>query len=227
MSWYRRFKNRKNCPPYDINGKDIEDLVQEYFDENELTYSRRWVDYRFDKAVLRVMRRTPYEFALDEIHTLFGTLTKLPEYYIELDYIRQELNWFRELINDDQKLIYTLDWLLDPTTRPIYFFLKYRSVYLKHVQTSSLFKPGSIVSLFPCDPDFGNVYYNNEDVTKVVAGSEKRGKIWESGGFSKHRIFGHQWATCTGESGQGNGFEPLHHPRFRSRTRTEGKRYEV
>ena len=120
MSWYRRFKNRKNRPAYDINGKDIEDLVQEYFDENELNYSRRWVDYRFDKAVLRVMRRTPYEFALDEIHTLFATLTPLPEYYIELDYIRQELNWFRELIDNDQELIYTLDWLLDPTTRPIY-----------------------------------------------------------------------------------------------------------
>lgn len=227
MSWYRRFKNRKNCPPYDIDGKDIENLVQEYFEENELNYSRRWVDYRFDKAVFRVMRRTPYEFALDEIHTLFGTLTKLEGYYIELDYIRQELNWFRELINDDQELIYTLDWLLDPTTRPIYFFMKYRSVYLNHVQTSSLFKQGSIVSLFPCDPDFGNIYYNNEDVTKVVAGSEKRGKIWESGGFSKHRIFGHQWARCTGESGQGNGFVPLNHPRFKSRTRTEGKRYEI
>ena len=227
MSWYRRFKNRKNRPAYDINGKDIEDLVQEYFDENELNYSRRWVDYRFDKAVLRVMRRTPYEFALDEIHTLFATLTPLPGYYIELDYIRQELNWFRELINNDQELIYTLDWLLDPTTRPIYFFMKYRSVYLNHVQTSSLFKPGSIVSLFPCDPEFGNVYYNSEDVTKVVAGSEKRGKIWESGGFSKHRIFGHQWAKCTGEPGQGNGFEPLNHPRFKSRTRPEGNRYEV
>ena len=68
MSWYRRFKNRKHCPPYDINGNDIEDLVQEYFDENELNYSIRWVDYRFDNTVLRVMRRTPYEFALDEIH---------------------------------------------------------------------------------------------------------------------------------------------------------------
>lgn len=227
MSWYRRFKNRKNRPAYDINGKDIENLVQEYFDENELNYSRRWVDYRFDKAVLRVMRRTPYEFALDEIHTLFATLTPLPEYYIELDYIRQELNWFRELIDNDQELIYTLDWLLDPTTRPIYFFMKYRSVYLKHVQTSSLFKSGSLVSLFPCDPEFGNIYYNNEDVTKVVAGSEKRGKIWESGGFSKHRIFGHQWARCTCEPGQGNGFKPLDHPRFKSRTRKEGTRYEV
>ena len=227
MSWYRRFKNRKYRPGYDINGKQIEDLVQEYFDENELTYSRRWVDYRFDKAVLRVMRRTPYEFALDEIHTLFATLTPLPEYYIELDYIRQELNWFRELIDNDQELIYTLDWLLDPTTRPIYFFMKYRSVYLNHIQTSNLFKPGLLVSLFPCDPDFGNVYYNNEDVTKVVAGSEKRGKIWESGGFSKHRIFGHQWARSKGELGQGNGFEPLDHPRFKSRTRKEGTRYEI
>jgi len=227
MSWYRRFKNRKNCPSYDINGKDIENLVQEYFDENELTYSRRWVDYRFDKAVLRVMRRTPYEFALDEIHTLFGTLTKLDGYYIELDYIRQELNWFRELITNDHELVYTLDWLLDPTTRPIYFFMKYRSVYLNYVQTSSLFKPGSLASLFPCDPNFGDVYYNNQDVTKVVAGSEKRGRIWESGGFSKHRIFGHQWARCTGEAGQGNGFEPINHPRFKQRTRSNGSRYEV
>ena len=120
MSWYRRFKNRKHCPPYDINGKDIENLVQEYFNENELTYSRRWIDYKFDNTVLRVMRRTPYEFALDEIHTLFATLTPLPGYYIELDYIRQELNWLKELtVNDD--MIYTLDWFLH-STRPIYFF---------------------------------------------------------------------------------------------------------
>jgi hypothetical protein len=227
MSWYRRFKNRKYCPPYDINGKDIEDLVQEYFDENELNYSRRWIDYRFDKAVLRVMRRTPYEFALDEIHTLFATLTPLPSYYIELDYIRQELKWFRDLIDDDNELVYTLDWLLDPTTRPIYFFLKYRSAYLNYIQTSNLFRKRSLVSLFPCDPDFGNVYYNNDDVTKVVAGSEKRGNIWQSGGFSKHRVFGHQWARSTSLPGHGAGFEPINHPRFKTRIRTKGKRYEI
>ena len=87
MSWYRRFKNRKYREYYEITGKQIEDLVQEYFDENELNYSRRWMDYRFDNTVFRVMRRTSYEFALDEIHTLFATLSPLPEYHIDLNYI--------------------------------------------------------------------------------------------------------------------------------------------
>lgn len=218
MSWYRRFKNRKNCPPYNINGKDIEDLVQEYFDEDELTYSRRWVDYKFDNTVLRVMRRTPYEFALDEIHTLFATLTPLPGYYIELDYIRQELNWLQELTRNDD-MIYTLDWFLH-SNRPIYFFMKYYHIYMKYFLSN--WGDGKLMSCFPCDPEFGDYYYNNLDVTKVVVGSEKRGKIWSKvGGMSKHRIFGHQFAYTKNHT-----LYPITHPRFKCRTKENG-RYEV
>jgi len=233
MSWYRRFKNRRSRPAYEINGKDIENLVQEYFPENELRYSRRIIDYKVDSLIIRVIRRTPYEFALDEIHTLFATLSPLPEYYIELDYIRQELNWFRTMIRNDDELIYTLDWLFNPGSRPIYYFLKYRNILLNHGLSSGLFAPGRLFSMFPCDPEFGNVYYNNEDITKVVAGSEKRGKLWESGGFSKHRIFGHQWARCKKVSARGNargenqGFYPVIHPRFKRRVRMDKKRYET
>jgi hypothetical protein len=220
MSWYRRFKNRKNRPYYEIDGSQIENLVEEYFEQDELNYSRRWIDYRFDNTVLRVMRRTPYEFALDEIHTLFATLSPLPKYYIELDYIRQELNWFRELIKNES-MIYTLDWFLY-STRPVYFFMKYYHIYMKYVQSSNLFREGEIISCFPCDPEFGNIYYNDENVTKVVAGSEKRGKIWTSvGGMSKHRIFGHQWAKVKNHK-----FEPMEHPKFKSRIKTNG-RYDI
>jgi hypothetical protein len=218
MSWYRRFKNRKYREYYEITGKQIEDMVQEYFDENELNYSRRWMDYKFDNTVFRVMRRTSYEFALDEIHTLFSTLSPLPEYHIDLDYIRQELKWFREFVLDSD-LIYTMDWLLHPTTRPTYFFMKYYHIFMKHVQTSNLFREGEIVSCFPCDPEFGDVYYNDEDITKVVVGSEKRGKIWASvGGMSRHRIFGHQWARVVNHQ-----FEPMIHPRFKCRTKENGR----
>lgn len=217
MSWYRRFKNRKHRPYYEISGKELENIVEEYFPSDELNFTCRWVDYRFDNTILRVMRRTPYEFAIDELHTLFRTLTPLPEYYIELDYVRQELLWLRELtVNYD--MIYTLDWFLN-STRPIYFFMKYYHIYMKHFLCN--WENDKLISCFPCDPEFGNCYYNNKDVVKVVAGSEKRGKIWSKvGGLSKHRIFGHQFAYT-----KNNRLNPITHPRFRCRTKENG-RYE-
>jgi hypothetical protein len=220
MSWYRRFKNRKIGPGYEINGKDIENLIQEYFKENELNYSRRWVDYRFDNTVLRVMRRTPYEFALDETHTLFATLTSLPNYYIELDYIRQEVNWLHDLVKDSD-IINTLDWFLE-SPRSVYFFIKYYHLFVKEVLSSNIFREGNIISGFPCDPKFGEFYYQDLDISKVIIGSEKRAKMWTNKfGMSKHRIFGHQWAVVKDHK-----FEPLIHPRFRSRVKTKGK-YDI
>jgi len=207
MSWYRQFKNRNHCPYYEISGEELENIVGEYFKVDELSYTRRWIDYKFDTTVLRIMRRTPYEFAIDELHTLFQTLTPLPQYYIDLSYIRQELLWLKELTINDT-IIYTLDWFLN-STRPIYFFMKYYHIYIKYFLEN--WEDNKLVSCFPCDPEFGNYYYNNKDISKVVIGSEKRSKIWcKFIGMSKHRILGHQFAYTKNKK-----LQPITHPRFK------------
>jgi hypothetical protein len=219
MSWYRRFKNRKNRPYYEITGSTIEKLIQEYFPENELYYSCRWRDYTFNNTTMRVLRRTPYEFALDETHQLFSSLLTKPDYYIELDYIRQELSWLRELLNDNQ-IIYTKEWFLE-SQRPVYFFMKYYNLYMKYFLEN--WKDGEIFSCFPIDPKFNEIYHTSEDPSKVVAGCEKRSKMWTKiSGYSKHRIFGHQFAKIMNHK-----LEPLIHPRFKTRKVVDGKRYDT
>jgi hypothetical protein len=219
MTWIRRFKNRKNRPYYEIDGVQIENLVQEYFPENELNYSRRWIDYNFEITALRVLRRTPYEFALDEIHFLFMTLTSFPEYYIDLDYLRQEMNWLRIFLNDNQ-IIYTLDWFLE-SDRPTYYFLKYLKAFKNNFFINNFWE-GKIFSGFPCDPKFGEFYFSDQDNSKVVSGSEKRSYMWNKFvGFGNHRIFGHQWAKV--KNGK---LEPIIHPRFKSNLKRTGK-YDI
>ena len=91
---------------------------------------------------------------------------------------------------------------------------------MKHFLSN--WEDGKLMSCFPCDPEFGDYYYNDLDVTKVVVGSEKRGKIWSKvGGMSKHRIFGHQFAHTKNHT-----LDPITHPRFKCRTKENG-RYEV
>lgn len=215
MSWYRRFKNRKNNVPYEIDGAKIENLISEYLPEEELTYSCRWREYSLGNTTLTILRRTPYEFALEEIHTLYSIVTSNPGYYVEIDYIRQELSWLRDLVGKD-KIIYTHEWILDQE-RSIYFFKKYTSFYKKYFFQN--WKDGTIFSGFPLDPNFVDVYYNSENTSEVVAGTEKRSKLWSKYfGFSKHRIFGHQFAKVINSK-----LEPLNHPMFKNVSTTKIK----
>ena len=221
MTWYRRFKNRKHCPPYEINGKDIENLVQEYFPENELDYSCKKRQYVFNTTRMVVIRRTPYEFALDETHLLFETLTPVSGYYIELDYIRQELSWLRELLKDNQ-IIYSKEWFVDSGSRSaVYYFIKYNKLYQEYFLKN--WKDGTIFSCFPIDPIFPDTYFTSPDPSKSIIGTEKRSKMWKTlGGYSKHRIFGHQFARLKNQK-----LEPMIHPRFKTRKIIEGKKYDI
>lgn len=222
MSWIRRFKNRKNKPYYEISGETLENIAQEYFPENEISVSKRWMDYHIDITHLRVLRRTPYEFAIDEIHTLFQTLTEFNDYYIDLNYIRQELNWLRELL-EGEEMVYTLDWFLETEDRPEYHFLKYIKCYKKTFY-SNPFWEGKVISGFPCDPSFSDAYfYCNGNVESVVIGSEARSRMWERFcGFSHHRIFGHQFGRV-----QNGKLQPLNHPRFKSREVKDKQKYDI
>ena len=221
MSWYRRFKNRKHCPSYEIDGKTIENLVLEYFPENELKYSCKKRNYVFDNTRMSVLRRSAFEFALDEIHSLFETISPVAGYYIELDYVRQELSWFRELMKDSD-IIYTKEWFVTAgVKRPIYYFMKYQELYFKYFLSN--WKDGDIFSVFPIDPVFPDTYFTSIDASKEVAGTEKRAKMFKNrGGYSKHRIFGHQFATLKNHK-----LEPMVHPRFKSRKGVEGKKYDI
>jgi hypothetical protein len=207
MSWYRKFKNQKNKTPYEISGAKIEEIISEYLPEEELHYSCRWRDYSLENTTFSILRRTPYEFALEEIHMLYSIVSTTPGYHVEIDYIRKELSWFRDLIGKN-KLIYTAEWILDEE-RSIYFFKKYTTFYKKYFFEN--WSDGAIFSGFPLDPNFDEVYYTSEDVSNVVSGSEKRSKIWARYfGMSKHRIFGHQFAKLINHK-----LEPLEHPCFR------------
>ena len=206
MTWYRRFKNRKNKPPYEISGAEIDKIISEYLPEKELVYSCRWRDYTLENTTFSILRRTPYEFALKEIHDLYAIISSHPDYYVELDYIRQELSWFRYLIGDNE-IIYTAEWMLNEE-RSIYFFKKYTTFYKKYFFEN--WKDGDVFSGFPLDPTFDDVYFDREDISNVVMGSEKRAKIWSRYfGMSKHRIFGHQFARVINHQ-----LSPLCHPKF-------------
>lgn len=211
MSWYRRFKNRKNRPSYEIDGSEIDKIIAEYLPEKELTYSCRWRDYTFENTTFSILRRTPYEFALKEIHELYAIISHYPGYYVELDYIRQELSWLCDLIGETE-IIYTAEWSLKEE-RSVYFFKKYTSKFKQYFFEN--WKDGEIFSGFPLDPTFDYVYFDPKDdlkVSKAVAGSEKRAKIWSKYfGMSKHRIFGHQFAKVINHR-----LTPLCHPKFNS-----------